>query len=197
MNYFTRLLLAAGLPVLGLNTTVPPHPLSVAPVTTPTPVISRYVWPKTWVTPTPSTVSTPKPAVTSPVLSPSAATTMIALINQARQQQGLLPYTINPTLMALAQKRAQMIAETGDFTSDLPPYGWPVQMEQQAGITAQSMGAENIAEAGNVQQAFLMLMASPPHQANILSPYMTQIGVGVAPLPNGVAISELFTGPNL
>ncbi|AEJ41083.1 hypothetical protein TPY_2925 [Sulfobacillus acidophilus TPY] len=197
MNYFTHLLLAAGLPVLGFNTAVTPPPLSVAPVTTPSPMISRYVWPETLAPQTPSTVSTPISAVTSPVLSPSEATTMILLINQARRQQGLLPYTINPTLMALAQKRAQMIAQTGDFTSDLPQYGWPVQMEQQAGISAESMGAENIAEAGNVQQAFFMLMASPPHQANILSPYMTQIGVGVAPLPNGVAISELFTGPNL
>ncbi len=119
---------------------------------------------------------------------------MIALINQARVQAGLQPYTVNSTLMTLAQERAVALAN-GPFTSDLPGYGWPIQMEQAAGIQAQGMGAENIAEAGSVSQAFAMLMASPPHKSNILNPYETQIGVGVAPWGSGVAISELFIGP--
>ena len=120
---------------------------------------------------------------------------MINLINQARQQAGLKPYTINNTLMQLAGERAVALAN-GPFTSDMAGYGWPVQMEQAAGIQAQGMGAENIAEAGSVSQAFAMLMASPPHRSNILNPYETQIGVGVAPWGSGVAISELFIGPN-
>lgn len=125
----------------------------------------------------------------------NSAMQMINLINQARQQAGLKPYTINPTLMQLAQERAVTLAN-GPFTSDMAGYGWPVQMEQAAGIQAQGMGAENIAEAGSVSQAFAMLMASPPHRSNILNPYETQIGVGVAPWGSGVAISELFIGPN-
>jgi uncharacterized protein YkwD len=98
--------------------------------------------------------------------------------------------------MQLAQERANALA-TGPFTSDLAGYGWPIQMEQQAGFQAQGMGAENIAEVSSVSQAFSLLMASAPHRANILNPYETQIGVGVAPWGQGVAISELFTGPSL
>lgn len=97
--------------------------------------------------------------------------------------------------MHLAQERAVDLA-AGPFTSDLPVYGWPVQMEQAAGINTQGMGAENIAEAASVSQAFAMLMASPPHRSNILNPTETQIGVGVAPWGSGVAISELFIGPS-
>jgi uncharacterized protein YkwD len=122
---------------------------------------------------------------------------MIALINQARAAHGLAPYTVNATLMTLAQERAQVLATSGQFTDDLPGLGWPFQQEVAAGIDAQGMGAENIAEASTVAQAFQLLMASPPHASNILNPYETQIGVGVYPLSNGVAVSELFIGPSL
>lgn len=125
----------------------------------------------------------------------SEARQMIHLINQARIRHGLQPYTVNPQLTTLAQERAKALVTEG-FTSDLPGYGWPAQMEQKAGIRAQGLGAENIALAANVSQAFQMLMASPPHRQNILNPYETQIGVGVAPDGNGIAVSELFIGPN-
>lgn len=126
----------------------------------------------------------------------TAAQTLIQLINQARSQHGLAPYTVNTTLMSLAEIRAQALATDGVFTSDLPHLGWPIQMEQAAGISAQGMGAENIAEASSVTAAFQLLMASPPHRSNVLNPHETQVGVGVAPLSNGVAVSELFIGPN-
>ncbi|MDA8200029.1 MAG: CAP domain-containing protein [Thermaerobacter sp.] len=126
----------------------------------------------------------------------AGADTLIQLINQARIQSGLAPYTVNATLMHLAQTRAQALATDGVFTSDLPTLGWPIQMEQAAGISALGMGAENIAEASSVAAAFELLMASPPHRSNILNPYETQVGVGVARLSNGVAVSELFIGPN-
>lgn len=125
-----------------------------------------------------------------------AAYQMIALINQARVTQNLAPYTVNPTLMKIAEERATALANGGVFTHDLPGLGLPLQMEQAAGINASGMGAENIAEASTVSQAFQMLMASREHRSNILNPYETQIGVGVASLPNGLAISELFVGPN-
>lgn len=134
-------------------------------------------------------------ATPSATTSGNTAMAMVSLINQAREQVGLHPYTVNATLMNLAQERAVALA-AGPFTSDLPGYGWPVQMEQAAGIQAQGMGAENIAEANSVSQAFALLMASPPHRSNILNPNETQIGVGVAPWGSGVAISELFIGPN-
>ncbi len=120
---------------------------------------------------------------------------MIALINQARTQAGLKPLVVNSALMRLAGERASALAN-GPFTSDLAQYGWPAQMEQAAGIQALGLGAENVAEASSVAQAFALLMASPPHRANMLDRYDTQIGVGIAPWGAGVAISELFIGPS-
>jgi uncharacterized protein YkwD len=122
---------------------------------------------------------------------------MILLVNQARLQAGLSPYAVDPVLMRLAQKRAQALAQSGVFTHDLPGLGLPLAMEEAAGMHAWGMGAENLAEAANVSMAFLLLMASPLHRANLLSPTETRIGVGVAPIPGGVAICQLFAGPNL
>ncbi len=121
---------------------------------------------------------------------------MVALINQARTSAGLPPYTVNPILTQIAMERAAVLASSGQFTHDLPGLGYPLAMEQAAGLNAAGMGAENIAEAGSVAQAFWLLMASPAHRSNILNPYETQVGVGVALLPNGVAVSQLFAGPN-
>lgn len=245
MNYFTTLLLAAGLPVTiihaqprvsyraPIGTTVSPWtvvetveqayqtialsasatgtswveplsaaapssatsvgPSSSAPVVTPTPVVPSGA---TGSAPaTSGTASNAAPGRSTPTATANTAEAMITLINQAREHAGLPPYTVNPQLMALAQERAVALAD-GPFTSDLPGYGWPVQMEQAAGIQAQGMGAENIAEANSVSQAFALLMASLPHRSNILNPNETQIGVGVAPWGSGVAISELFIGPS-
>lgn len=214
MNYFASLLLTAGL--LGTPHWGMPH--ATVPVTATAASVSP------WTTPSVATVSQayrvmmdrqPVPA-TAPLASapsqPSSAAgtaagqtassgaagayTLIQLINQARTQHGLVPYTVNSTLMHLAQIRAQALATDGVFTSDLPLLGWPIQMEQAAGISAQGMGAENIAEASSVTAAFQLLMASPPHRSNILNPYETQVGVGVSPLSNGVAVSQLFIGPS-
>lgn len=213
MNYFTALLLAAGLPVTAALPTAPVTPpasissaVSNVPQTTTVSAAYQTMAAQTQAAPSISAshaASAPAstPAVTalgsSPVTSSSGqATQMIDLINQARGQAGLAPYSVSPQLMNLAQERAQALAN-GPFTSDMAPYGWPVQMEQAAGLDAQGMGAENIAEAGSVSQAFALLMASPPHRSNILNPDETQIGVGVVPWGSGVAISELFMGPNL
>lgn len=239
MNYFTALLVAAGLPVMmgAAPAAIAPVPTAtVLPVSTVNQVyetialvnhassskvvtVSQPAAPSSPPSVTPgapsgsssSGNSTPSsgnsgsgPSSTGPAgnsgSGPSGvvsggAQQMISLINQARQQNHLKPYTVNATLMNLAQERAAALAN-GPFTSDMAGYGWPIQMEQAAGIQAQGMGAENIAEAGTVSQAFGMLMASPAHRSNILNPYETQIGVGVVPDGSGVAISELFVGPN-
>ncbi len=225
MNYFTALLLAAGLP-----TSMTVIPSVVSPAVThevSAPSVSSVMWAPSGGVATvsqayqtlnathqyPTRVSTPatRPSIkvsstgsttqggssstTATSGTTDGANTMITLINQARVKAGLAPYAVNSKLMKLAQERAQVLAG-GSFTSDMTPYGWPAQMEQKAGISAQGLGAENIAEASSVQQAFAMLMASAPHRANILNPYETQIGVGVSPWGSGVAISELFIGPN-
>lgn len=219
MNYFAALLLAAGLPtsmtsMAGASTpaiTYHATPALIVPAVVPAPlgVATVYQAYQTMITTYDSALMLTKVAghstrasSTSSVASTAhqsnvarGAKTMIAMINQARVKAGLSPYTVNAKLMTLAQERAKALT-AGPFTSDLPLYGWPAQMEQSAGIHAQGLGAENIAQASSVRQAFGLLMASPPHRANILNPYETQIGVGVYSRGSGVAISELFIGPN-
>lgn len=220
MNYFAALLLAAGLPtsmtsMAGVSTPATVYGTTSAPIVSAavlTPVGNATVSHayRTMITAYGSAGLLTQPASrgargslassvgTSTVhesYTTRADNTMIALINQARVKAALSPYTVNAKLMTLAQERAKALA-MGPFTSDMPLYGWPAQMEQSAGIRAQGLGAENIAEAGSVHQAFDLLMASAPHRANILNPYATQIGVGVSSWRSGVAISELFIGPN-
>ncbi|CAB1127813.1 CAP domain-containing protein [Candidatus Hydrogenisulfobacillus filiaventi] len=137
------------------------------------------------------------PAPGSSAWEAAQARLLVALTDQDRLRHGLPALTADPELMRLAQERATAMAQDGYFSHDSPVYGWPLQMEWQAGLRAREMGAENIAEEGNVAEANAAFMASPPHRANILDPGETRIGVGVALLPggNGVAVSELFLGP--
>lgn len=105
--------------------------------------------------------------------------------------------TVNSQLATLAQERATAMAQDHYYSHDSPVYGGPYQMEQKAGIHAKWMGAENIAEASSVSKANAEFMASPPHRANILDPNETQIGIGIAALPNMpgyIVIRELFLG---
>jgi uncharacterized protein YkwD len=214
VTYFAWLLATAGLPYGPTPVTPPPAaplpPAAVAPAPPTATVAAAYTTMRAVLdavggaaTPAPAS-----PAPAAPAAAPSGppapavpsgdpAATLVALVNAARTSAGLPPYRVNPVLMQLAAERAQALARTGLFTHDIPGLGLPLAMEQAAGLSAWGMGAENLAEAGSVAQAFALLMASPEHRANILNPYETQIGVGVAPLPSGgVVVSQLFLGPD-
>lgn len=122
---------------------------------------------------------------------------MINLMNAAREKAGAGALQANATLQALALKKADDIVKLGYWSDTSPDLGTPLQMEQAAGFEAESMGAENIAEAANVSQAFALLEASPPHLANIMDTAFTQVGVAVIPITGGVLVEELFSGPSL
>lgn len=128
----------------------------------------------------------------------AAAKQMFTLINQARVSGGQGALSNNAALNTLAQERAQAMITDNYFNEDSPVYGLPIQMETAAGISAESLGAENIAEAPTITEAFALLMASPPHKANIMAAYFTQVGIGAAYSPStGWVVSELFAGPSL
>ena len=203
MNYFAWLLATAGLPTAPVAPPAAPAVVAPLPVVVnvrPAGVAQAYATmravldaPPGSVAPPPAPAPTPPPA---PAAAADAAQLLVAWVNAARTAAGLSSYVENPVLMRLAAERAQALAQSGLFTHDIPGLGLPLAMEQAAGLQAWGMGAENLAEAGTIQQAFALLMASPEHRSNILNPYETQIGVGVAPLPNGgVVVSQLFMGP--
>lgn len=119
---------------------------------------------------------------------------MVRLVNQARIQAGLQPLEVHPILMELARLKSQDMVDKGYFTHYSPTFGLPYQMEVNAGIRARYMGAENLGSGPTVEMAHYLLMASPGHRRNILSPNFTDIGVGVARTRTGVVTVQLFIG---
>lgn len=120
----------------------------------------------------------------------------LSLVNQARQQAGLGALADSPVLDQLALAKAQDMITYGYVAHYSPRLGWPVNQETAAGFSAQSMGAENIAEAGTIQRAMIDLMSDPGHKANLLDPAFTQTGIAVLPVTGGVLVEELFAGPS-
>lgn len=85
---------------------------------------------------------------------------------------------VDGTLMAWAQFRADDLADRGVLAHDK----WPT------GITGELLGAENLALAPagyQVEQVEALLLADPPHAANVLNPAYNAVGLGVAVRADG------------
>jgi uncharacterized protein YkwD len=104
----------------------------------------------------------------------------VELTNAARQQAGLEPLTLSPQLSAAAQSYTQVLASGACFDhtcGELPNFADRIG---QAGYTGWTALAENIAAGYPSPEAVVAgWLASPGHRANILSPWYTEIGVGV------------------
>jgi uncharacterized protein YkwD len=104
---------------------------------------------------------------------------IIRLTNVERQKAGLQPLRINPTLVSVAEKYSDLMAsrQMMDHHLDGKDGG---QRLKEAGYSYSWWGeniAWNYADANAVVQGW---MNSPPHRQNLLSPNVTEIGVGVA-----------------
>ena len=160
--------------------------------------------------PTPATVA-PRPsapASTSPGQQSAAASQVLALINQARAQAGLPPYSLSAGLdSSAAAHNARMAAGCG-LSHQCPGEPALGTRETDAGVVWTSAG-ENIGEGGPVpgtasaiaqMAAGLtqdMLNEKPPddgHRLNILSSAFHHIGVAVSVDGNGtVWITQDFS----
>ncbi len=127
----------------------------------------------------------------------SLSSQFLSLVNQARQRAGLGTLADSTILDQLALAKAQDMVNYDYVDHYSPRLGWPINQEQAAGFVAQSMGAENIAEAGSIQRAMIDLMSDAGHKANLLDPAFTQTGIAVLPVTGGVLVEELFAGPSL
>lgn len=118
--------------------------------------------------------------------------TMIALVNQEREKEGLPPLVVDPRLVELARMKARDMVENGYFGHTSPTYGSPFDMMRAAGIKYRRAG-ENLAGASSVERGHDLLMRSDGHRRNILSPNYTRIGVGIYPgKPYGLYLVQLF-----
>ena len=109
----------------------------------------------------------------------------MTLINTERQNQGLTPYNSQGQLQAAARGHSTDMACNAFFShtgSDDSSVGDRVLAQ---GYSWSWVG-ENIFAGGSAspQSAFDWWMLSPPHQANLLSPNYTDVGIGYIYEPN-------------
>jgi len=121
----------------------------------------------------------PKPALD--------AYTLIAEVNTLRTANGLAPYTINATLMSVAQAHSDYQASIGTVTHYSADGSRPFQRALAAGYPVGgtlSLGgfySENIQAGTNLspQQAVVIWQGDAPHLNTMLSPHLTEVGAGV------------------
>ena len=118
-----------------------------------------------------------EPVVKEPVSS-SPAQQILALVNEQRAAYGLNALSLDDSLSAGAQTKAQDMRQNSYFSHQSPLYGSPFDMMRSFGISYRYAG-ENIAMGYDSPEAVVSAwMQSEGHRANILSPDFTQLGVG-------------------
>jgi LysM repeat protein len=139
----------------------------------------------------------PQPTVSSDVREALRAR-LLALYNRARSANGLPPLTQSSTLEAAAQAHADDCAARG-WCSHIGSDGSRAsQRIARAGYVGRFSG-ENWAWAREADQAFDMwytqeIPTQGPHWKNILSPYYTEVGFGVAAWRGGYFFIANFGG---
>ena len=105
---------------------------------------------------------------------------LVSLTNDDRSSSGLGTLTVNPTLVAAAQAKANDMAEKGYFAHVSPDGRNSWTWFKDAGYSF-SYAGENLAvdftDSGDVNQAWLN---SPTHRANIMNGHFTEIGIATA-----------------
>jgi LysM repeat protein len=144
------------------------------------------------------------------------AYTLIAEVNALRAANGLAPYAINATLMAVAQAHSDYQAASGTVTHYSSDGSRPYQRALAAGYPVGgdlSLGgffSENIQAGTNLSPAGAVLawQGDAPHLNTMLSPYLTEVGAGVtnvngyiyytldASTPSGGAVPIYTPGPD-
>ena len=108
------------------------------------------------------------------------AAVLSSLANNDRSRENLESLTINPSLVAAAQMKADDMAEKGYFSHNTPEGLSPWYWFDKAGYKYKYAGenlAVNFDESQNVEDAW---MASPTHRWNILNRNFTEIGIATS-----------------
>jgi uncharacterized protein YkwD len=109
---------------------------------------------------------------------------VVSLVNHARERHGLAPLVVSPALAASAARYAQMMARL-NFFGHLGPDGSSLDTrDEAAGYVDWLFLAENLAGGQpTAQEAVAAWIASPSHDAELLSPLAHDTGVGFALAP--------------
>ena len=117
---------------------------------------------------------------------------ILDLINQGREEAGLPALTLNPVLNQAAAAKAEDMILKRYFAHISPEGVKPWYWFKRVGYDYAYAG-ENLA-SGFTDPTELVdsWMASPGHRANILSPYYSDLGLGVIAAGNKTVVVEFF-----
>ena len=116
---------------------------------------------------------------------------LFSLINQERVKQGFAPLKLDERLAQAARKHTQRMIQNDTLSHQLDG-----EESLQLRVTDENVrcdrDGENIALDSDIEVAHVMLMQSPPHRANILSPQFNAVGIGVLKTDDLFYITEDF-----
>ena len=111
--------------------------------------------------------------------------TAAAKISAYRRSKGLSPVTVSATLNGIAATHARAMASAGKMAHVLPGEGSFPSRLNGGGYDA-AVAAENVAAGQqNLDHVFDGWRRSSGHNANLLKPGVTEIGIAVANTPKG------------
>ena len=112
-------------------------------------------------------------------LDSQAAATMISLY---RQNNGLGPVVVDPSLMKVAEGQSQAMASRNKLDHDVKA---PLPKRLQAGGYNATLAVENVSAGYHtLAEAFSGWRDSPPHRANMLQNGVTKLGIAASYAPN-------------
>lgn len=117
--------------------------------------------------------------------------TMLAEINEMREEEGIPPLNRHPALDAAARAHSEDMAEHQMLDHVSPRTGDPITRVRAAGVQAARV-TENIALRPNAEAALQSILSSPPHRAQLLSANVTDIGIGIVQSPRGVYVTQVL-----
>ncbi|HVM58940.1 MAG TPA: CAP domain-containing protein [Candidatus Paceibacterota bacterium] len=119
-------------------------------------------------------------ALVSPPFAAVIESALVGLANGDRTSYHAGTLTVNPTLVAAAQAKADDMAQKGYFAHTSPDGKDPWYWFQKAGYSF-SYAGENLAlDFSDSQDVETAWMNSPEHRANLLNPHFTEIGIATA-----------------
>ena len=133
------------------------------------------------------------PGEDAPSPSTDPAEQLLAMLNAAREREGLPPLRRHAELEVAAAIQAKAMWDAGRVAHDVG-LGDPTDRLQALGLSPRIAG-ENVAHARSLRKAHRALWASPAHRANLLLERFTDIGIGVVEAEDGsVWVCQVFAG---
>jgi uncharacterized membrane protein required for colicin V production len=126
-------------------------------------------------------------------LDPGAVLDLLDNLNEEREDAGLEPLALSDPLSFFNDTATTEIYTEGYFSHESPSTGMVSDRLERSGVVVRRAG-ENLALAVDSSEAHEGLVASPSHQANMLDPGFTSVGMAALKGPLGLMVVQVFGG---